>query len=125
METRVDRQPSDSGAGRLKTIFVLLVLWAIVYVAIKTIPVYINSYEVQDYIRQLAIKASVERVRAEAIQDQVTAHAVEKDLPVTRDNVKVTISGSKVRIDMDYTVPVDLKVYTLSLHFTPSSEDVI
>lgn len=125
METRVDTQPSDSGVGRLKTIFVLLVLGAIAYVAIKTIPVYVNSYEVQDYIRQLAIKASVERVKPEAIQDQVTAHAVEKDLPVTRDNVKVTISGSKVRIDMDYTVPVDLRVYTLSLHFTPSSEDVI
>ena len=125
METRVDTQPSDSGVGSLKTIFVLLVLGAIAYVAIKTIPVYVNSYEVQDYIRQLAIKASVERVRPEAIQDQVTAHAVEKDLPVTRDNVKVTMSGSKVRIEMDYTVLVDLRVYTLSLHFTPSSEDVI
>ena len=118
-------RPSDSGVGSLKTIFVLLVLGAVAYVAIKTIPVYVNSYEVQDYIRQLAIKASVERVKPDAIQDQVAAHAAEKDLPVTRDNVKVTISGSKVRIDMDYTVPVDLGVYTLSLHFTPSSEDVI
>ena len=118
-------QPSDSGGGSLKFIFVLFVLGAIAYVAIKTIPVYINSYEVQDYIRQLAIKASVTRVRAEAVQDQVVEHAVEKDLPVTRDNVKVTINGFKVRIDMDYTVLVDLRVYTLSLHFTPSSEDVI
>ena len=125
METRVEARPSDSGVGSLKIIFVLLVLGAVAYVAIKTIPVYVNSYEVQDYIRQLAIKASVERVRAEAVQDQVAAHAAEKDLPVTRDNVKVTITGSKVRIDMDYTVPVDLKVYTLSLHFTPSSEDVL
>ena len=125
METRVDMRPSDSGVGRLKIIFVLLVLGAVASGAIKTIPVYVNSYEVQDYIRQLAIKASVERVKPEAIQAQVVAHAVEKDLPVTRDNVKVTITGNKVRIDMDYTVLVDLKVYTLSLHFTPSSEDVI
>ena len=125
METSVDTRPSDSGIGSLRTIFVLLVLGVVAYVAIKTIPVYVNSYEVQDYIRQLAIKSSVERVKPEAIQDQVTAHAVEKDLPVTRDNVKVTMNGNKVRIDMDYTVPVDLKVYTLSLHFTPSSEDVI
>ena len=125
METRVDTRPSDSGIGSLRIIFVLLVLGSVAYVAIKLIPIYVNSYEVQDYIRQLAIKASVERVRPEAIQDQVTAHAVEQDLPVTRDNVKVTMSGGKVRIDMDYTVPVDLKVYILSLHFTPSSEDVI
>ena len=125
METRMETRPSDSGAGSLKLIFVLLVLGAVAYVAIKTIPVYVNAYEVQDYIRQLAIKASVERVKPEAIQDQVVAYAVEKDLPVTRDNVNVRINRGKVRIDMDYTVPVDLRVYTLSLHFTPSSEDVI
>ncbi len=125
METRVSTRPSDSGIGSLKIIFVFLVLAAVAYVAIKTIPIYVNNYEVQDYIRQLAIKASVERVRPEAVQDQVTAHAVEQELPVTRDNVKVTINGGKVRIDMDYTVPVDLKVYILSLHFTPSSEDVL
>ena len=125
METRVERRPSDSGVGSLRALFALLVLGAVVYVAVKTVPIYVNNYEVQDYIRQLAIKASVERVRPEAIQDQVTAHAVEQDLPVTRDDVKVTIRGGKVRIDMDYTVPVDLKVYTLSLHFTPSSEDVL
>ena len=125
METRMETRSSDSGVGSLRIIFVLLVLGAVAYVAIKTIPVYVNTYEVQDYIRQLAIKASVERVKPDAIQDQVAAHAAEKDLPVTRDNVKVTITGSKVRIDMDYTVPVDLGVYTLSLHFTPSSEDVL
>jgi hypothetical protein len=125
METSVEARPSDSGAGSLKTIFALLVLGAIAYVAFKTIPIYVSSYEVQDYIRQLAIKSSVERVKPEAIQDQVTAHAVEKDLPVARDDVKVTINGGKVRIDMDYTVLVDLKIYTLPLHFTPSSEDVI
>lgn len=125
METRVEGRPSDSGIGSLRFIFVLLVLGAVAYVAVKTVPVYVNSYEVQDYIRQLAIKASVERVKPEAIQDQVVAHAVEQDLPVTRDDVKVTINGGKVRIDMDYTVPVDLKVYVLPLHFTPSSEDVL
>ena len=125
MKTRVDTRPSDSGIGSLRFIFVLLVLGAVAYVAVKTVPVYVNSYEVQDYIRQLAIKASVERVKPEAIQDQVVAHAVEQDLPVTRDDVKVTMHGGKVRIDMDYTVPVDLKVYTLPLHFTPSSENVL
>ena len=125
METKVDEWPSNSGVGSLKTIFVLLVLGAFAYVAAKTVPVYVDSYEVHDYIRQLAIKASVERVRAEAIQDQVTTYAVEKGLPVTRDNVTVIINGGRVRIDMDYTILVDLKVYTLPLHFTPSSEDVI
>jgi hypothetical protein len=41
---------------------------------------------------------------------------------VTAENVKVTIT-TKVNIDLDYMVPVDLKVYTMMLHFTPSAED--
>jgi hypothetical protein len=98
---------------------------AIAYVAIKTVPVYTGNYEVADYIRQLSIKASVERVNAETVQDHVVKHAQDQGLPVTRDNVKVTITSGKVRIDMDYTVPIDLKVYTWVLHFTPSSEDVL
>jgi hypothetical protein len=125
METRVARLPSDAGIGKLRIIFVFLVLGAIAYVAIKTVPVYTSNYEVQDYVRQLSIKASVERVNAEAVQDQVVKHAQDKGLPVTRDNVKVTITSGKVRIDMDYTVPIDLKVYIWPLHFTPSSEDVL
>jgi hypothetical protein len=28
-----------------------------------------------------------------------------------------------VTVDVDYTVPVDLKVYVLNLHFTPSAEN--
>jgi hypothetical protein len=28
-----------------------------------------------------------------------------------------------VKISMDYTIPVDLLVYQLNLHFTPSSEN--
>jgi predicted membrane protein len=125
METRIARLPSDTGVGRLKIIFVLLVLGAIAYTAIKVVPVYMSNYEVADYIRQLAIKSSVERVNAETVRDHVVKHARDQGLPVTNDNVTVTITSGKVRIDMDYSVPIDLKVYTWVLHFTPSSEDVL
>ncbi len=125
METRVTKLPSDAGIGRLKIIFVFLVLGAVAYTAFKTVPVYMSNYELADYIRQLAIKSSVERVSPQIVQDHVVAHAQEQNLPVTRDNVKVTITSGKVRIDVDYTVPIDLKVRTWVLHFTPSSEDVL
>ncbi|HEY6290230.1 MAG TPA: hypothetical protein VI455_01535 [Terriglobia bacterium] len=31
-------------------------------------------------------------------------------------------AADRVKINVDYTVPVDLKVYTWSIHFTPSAE---
>jgi hypothetical protein len=37
--------------------------------------------------------------------------------------VKVEAGGGRVTVSLDYTVPVDLKVYTLNLHFTPSAEN--
>lgn len=113
---------SDSGAGTGKALFALLVVAAVAFVAIKTIPVYVHNYELQDFIRDLAIRATVEHSNADAIRDAVLAQARELDLPVTRDDVKVT-PGNRVTIDINYKVPVDLKVYTLVLHFTPSAEN--
>jgi hypothetical protein len=52
----------------------------------------------------------------------VVAYAQDLGLPITPENVKVSVS-SRVTIDVDYTVPIDLSVYTLQLHFTPSAED--
>jgi hypothetical protein len=52
----------------------------------------------------------------------VVAYAQDHGVPLAADNVKVTIS-SRVSINLDYTVPVDLIVYTLKLHFTPSAEN--
>lgn len=113
---------SDSGKGYANLIFALAILSVLAFVGIKTVPVVLHNYELQDYIRQLAIRATVERSPAEAIRNDVVAHAQDLELPVTRDNVKCT-AGSKVTIELDYTVAVDLKVYIWVLHFTPAAEN--
>lgn len=115
------RRP-ESGAGTSKAIFALVVLAVVAFLGAKIIPVYVNNYELNDYISQLAIRATVGHASADAVQNDVVQKAQDLGLPVTRDNVKVSI-GSKVTIDIDYNVPVDLKVYTLTLHFTPSAEN--
>lgn len=110
----------DQGKGTLKAIFATLVVAVTFYAGIKIVPVFLHNYELQDFLRDLAIQATVQRSSAEAIQNAVVAKAQDLDLPVTRDNVKAT-PGNKVTIDVDYKVPVDLKVYTMVLHFTPSA----
>jgi hypothetical protein len=113
---------SDSGAGNRKAIVTLAILVAIGYVAIKTIPVYVHNYELQDYIRELAIRATVAHAKADTVRDDIVAYGRDLDLPLNRDNVKVQ-AGSKVTISIDYTVPINLKVYTLNLHFSDSAEN--
>jgi hypothetical protein len=114
-------QHTASGRGYPKLIFTLLVLGAVGYVAVKTVPIYVHNYELQDFIRQLAIRATVDRNPAEAIQNDVLSQAEELDLPIMRSDVKVTVNSYGVTIELDYTVPVDLKFYTWVLHFTPSA----
>jgi hypothetical protein len=115
------RQP-DSGQSYTKLFLTLAVLAALVYVAIQAVPVYVENYQLEDYMRLLAVQASVARSSAEQIQQSVLAHALDLDLPVTRDQIAVQATRGTVKIQVDYSVPVDLKVYTWVLHFTPSSE---
>lgn len=113
---------SDRGAGYGKLIFALLVIAVVAYCAVKIVPIYVANYELNDKVRQLAIQATVDHSSAQAVQDRVLDYAKDLGLPINRKDVTVQV-GNLVTISIDYTVPVDLKVYTLNLHFTPSAEN--
>lgn len=114
---------TDSGAGRVKAILSIAFLVAVIFVGIKVIPVYVNSYELDDYIRQQTPFWLTQRASNESIQKNILAKAQELDLPVTPEQVNVQAPGGRVTVRLDYTVPVDLVVYTLVLHFTPSADN--
>jgi cell division protein FtsL len=118
------RRPEEA-SGRFKTFFSLAFLAAIIFIAIKTLPAYVNNFQLQDHIRQLSTQLAVRTkpYTPEDIQNEVITFAQDHGVPLAADNVKVTIS-SHITIKVDYTVPVDLIVYTLRLHFTPSAENV-
>jgi cell division protein FtsL len=113
----------EEASGRFKAILSLGLLAAVIFVAIKTLPVYVNNFQLQDHIRQLSTQLAVRTKPAtpDEIRGEVVAFAQDHGIPLAADNVKVTISRH-VSIDLDYTVPVDLIVYTLRLHFTPSAD---
>ena len=116
---------SDSGKGYPKALFALAVLVAACFAASKIIPVFVHNYELNDYIHSLSTRmagAGQSITNAEPVIKDVVDKANDLELPVTRENVKVTVSMSKVTIEVDYEVPVDLKVYTWVVHFTPSAE---
>jgi len=112
----------DAGTGGFKTLLSLAILASVGYAAVKTIPVYVDNYQLQDHIQQLSTQLAVRTKPAtpDEVGNEVITFAQDHGIPLTSDNVKVTISRH-VTINLDYTVPVDLKVYTLRLHFTPSA----
>ena len=113
---------SDSGKSTVKAVLSIAFVFALAYSAAKIIPVYVSSYELQDYIRQQNPFWLTQRTPADAIRNHILAKAKDLDLPVEPDQVKVDMGGG-VSVQLDYTVPVDLKVYTLHLHFTPAADN--
>ncbi len=114
---------TDTGSGRIKAILSILFLIIVIFVGVKVIPVYVNDYELDDYIRQQTPFWLTQRASVDAIAKNVLDKAQDLGLPVTAENVKVRAPGSMVNVTVDYTVPLDFLFFTLPKHFTDSTEN--
>ncbi len=114
---------SQRGAGRLKAIIYTAILVAAVYVAFKLVPVYFAEYQLSDKMQEQARYAVVNRYSDDKIRENLMKVADDLEIPVKKEDIKVFSTMEIVKINVDYTVPVDLLFYHLDIHFTPSSEN--
>jgi hypothetical protein len=119
----VTRRRSQRGAGKLKSIVFVIVLLLAVYAAFKLVPPYVSEYQLQDKMQELARFGIVNRYSEEQVRENVFKTVQDLNLPVKREDIKVTVTQATCRISLDYTVPVDLLFYSTELHFSPSSEN--
>jgi hypothetical protein len=108
----------------LKAILALAFLAAVAFCALKIVPVYVQNYQFQDYLNHAAVDATVRQPqpRPEDLQAEIYAKAESLGIPVERQDIKVSV-GRSVTIKVYYVVDVDLKLYRLPLHFTPSAKN--
>lgn len=112
----------EFGGGRLKAILWTCVLVFAAYSAYKVIPAYIANYQLADKMVEESRFAVVNRYNEDQIRDIIWKEVQELEIPTKKEEIKVLATGQVVRISLDYSVPVDLLVYHMQLHFTPSSE---
>jgi len=114
------KRDAEKGAGTLKAIFWTLLLAAFVYVSVKVTPALISEYEFQDGIQTLARFATMNRETPEQIRGAVLKEAQKDDIAIGAEAVKVEAVNGNVKINVDYSVTVDLSVYQWTLNFHPS-----
>jgi hypothetical protein len=117
------RAHSQSGEGKFKAIAYTAVLVFGVFCAVKLLPPYIAEYQLSDKMQEQARFAIVNRYSEDQIRETIFKEAQDLDVPIKKEEIKVLANMSVVRISIDYTVPIDLLVYKMQLHFTPSSEN--
>ena len=105
---------SEAGEGRLAFFFWLVLFAVIVAAAFQGIPARISVDRYQDFLLETAErKYNVGKVR---IKKGVLARAQELKLPVTEDDIEVSVTSKRIRIYVEYTVPINFLVYTYEWH---------
>jgi hypothetical protein len=95
------------------------------FTAIKLVPVYFANYQLQDAIESESRFAltGYPKKSVEDIRDDVYNKAQDLGVPATRDNIAVNVQNGSVSIGIDYSVPIDLKVYQFTLQFHPHADN--
>jgi cell division protein FtsL len=114
---------SQRGEGKLKAIVFTVILITCIYVAFKLVPIYVAEYQLNDKLQEEARYGVVNRYSEDKVKDDIMKEVTDLDVPVKKEDIKVSSNMQVVKISIDYTVPVDLLFYHVDIHFTPSSEN--
>lgn len=113
----------ERGEGRMKAILTLVIILFVLYSAWKIVPAYVNDYQLSDKMQEQARFAVVNRYTEDQIRDNIYKVVQDLEIPAKREDIKVVSTNAVVKISLQYTVPVDLLMYHMELHFSPNSEN--
>jgi hypothetical protein len=121
------KQSTERGGSRLRLVVTLLFIAAMIFVAVEVIPPYFAYYQFQDAIRtevRFALTGYPKK-SAEDIRDDIYQKAQELDIPATKDAIQLNMDTANGRVDIgvDYSVPINLKVYQFTLQFHPHADN--
>ncbi|MGO9128029.1 MAG: hypothetical protein ACLP6G_24470 [Terriglobales bacterium] len=113
--------------GTLKLLSGIFVIVASVILGAELVPVYYANYEFEDIIKTEATLETY-TIKPEAeIQDGIFKKAQDLQIPLSKDQIKVSRHGTtgtgSLSIQAPYVVHVNLPGYPLDLHFDPSTEN--
>jgi hypothetical protein len=113
------KRNGERGAGALKAIIWTIILASFIYVTVKMVPPLINEYELTDGMQTIARYASMSNQTPETIRASVLKEAEKDNLPISAEDIKVEDVRGNIKIDVEYSVTVDLSVYQWTLNFHP------
>jgi hypothetical protein len=95
------------------------VLLILIVFGVVVFPPYATNWKLQSYVNGLAEDSRTLQQPVESVRAQVVRKAAALGLPVSDDDVHVSISEGMVKIDVLYMVQVNVAGYAVDLHFRP------
>jgi hypothetical protein len=121
---RVDRM-KQRGGSKTNLVVTLLVLGAMVFAAVKIIPVYFANFQLQDAIESESRFAltGYPKKSVDDIRDDVWRKVQDLGVPAQKEAIEVAVANGSVSIELNYAVPIDLSVYEFTLQFHPHADN--
>jgi hypothetical protein len=101
-----------------RTLLGILLAAALVYVIAMLIPPYFQNARFQRFLDGEVSKP----VPPEMLKAEIVNRAAQMGLPLREGDVQITPAGNGLKVDIVYINRVDLKLYTVDLHFHLSAE---
>ncbi len=112
--------------GTFKALVGVLAVIGLVYCGFQIIPPEMSNYSFQDDLKNIAMVGGANPHETDQqLLDEIVKKAQEHQITLAPEQVTVQRIGTPgapaVYVAADYSVPVSLPGYLLTLHFTPSS----
>jgi hypothetical protein len=121
VRARRERNP-ERGGSTLRTLITFVIIGFALFATFKIAPPYMNNYQLQDFMTTEARFALVNKKSEEDIRADMMKKIAELEIPATEKDLKIINAPTSTQISLQYSVPVDLKVYQFSLDFSPVAD---
>jgi hypothetical protein len=118
-------QIGERGGSKISFLFTIVIVGAMIFAGVKIVPPYVENYQFQDSIAaesRFAL-AGYPKKNADEVRDDIFKKAQELNIPVKAEDIRVSMTNGNVEIALDYSVPIDLKVYQFTLQFHPHADN--
>jgi hypothetical protein len=104
-----------------RLIAAILVLACMAGVLVALGPVYLEDYQLRQYIRSLVRASNAATAPEETLRSAVLARARQLDLPVQPGDIRISHASGKIELQAKYAVQMDFPLYQVDLHFHPGA----
>jgi hypothetical protein len=119
----MSRKQRERGEGQLGCLVGLVLLVIAAVIAYRLIPVKVRTADLRETVVDEAKSAG--QHNDNQILGAILNKAKLDELPVLEENVKIVRTSNYIRVDVDYTVPVQFPGYVYNWHFHHHAENPV
>ena len=100
-----------------RRVFFLAFVLAVIFVAKQYVPPLFSRFQFGDSVRQTVKYAATSSKNVEAVRREIVSAAEEYGIPIGPKDVVITKQGYSFSVDIEYTLPIDLRIHKYDMQF--------